>query len=97
MKVSPQTSSITPIEIYVPKQTEFIDWDRSFVELDLGFKTTGNANLTAWVDAVNRKLATCNNLAHSLFKQINVKLNGMLITEQVDMYHLKAYIQTLLN
>ncbi|PFX12238.1 Uncharacterized protein F54H12.2 [Stylophora pistillata] len=57
----------------------------------------GNANLTAWVDAVNRKLAPCNNLAHSLFKQINVKLNGMLITEQVDMYHLKAYIQTLLN
>lgn len=54
MKVSPQTSSITPIEIYVPKQTEFIDWDRSFVELDLGFKTTGNANLTSRVDDLDK-------------------------------------------
>ncbi|PFX14492.1 Uncharacterized protein F54H12.2 [Stylophora pistillata] len=97
MKVSPQTSSITPIEVYVPNQTEFIDLTRGFVELDLAFKTTGNANLTSRADDVNRMLSPVNNIAHSLFRQINIKLNVTLITEQVDMYHLKAYIQTLLN
>ena len=97
MKVSPQTSSITPIEVYVPKQTEFIDLTRSFVELDLAFQTTANGNLTSRADTDCNLLSPVNNIAHSLFKQINVKLNGTLITEQVDMYHLKAYIQTLLN
>ena len=38
-----------------------------------------------------------NNLAHTLFKQINFRANGTLLTKQVDMYHLKAYLQTLLN
>ena len=41
--------------------------------------------------------APANNLAHTLFKQINFRANGTLLTEQVDMYHLKAYLQTLLN
>ncbi|CAH3133058.1 unnamed protein product [Pocillopora meandrina] len=38
-----------------------------------------------------------NNIAHTLFKQINFRANGTLLTEQVDMYHLKAFIQTILN
>ncbi|PFX25091.1 hypothetical protein AWC38_SpisGene10307 [Stylophora pistillata] len=97
MKVSPQTSSITLIEVYVPKPTEFIDLAGSFVELDFAFKTTANGNLTSRADATANLLSSVNNIAHSLFKQIKVKLNGTLITEQVDMYHLKAYLQTLLS
>ena len=60
------------------------------MELDLGFKTTGNANLTSHNDTVNRMTTPANNLAHTLF-------SFTLLTEQVDMYHLKAYIQTVLN
>ena len=97
MKVSPQISSITPIEVYAPKQTQFIDFTKSFVELDLVFKTTDDGNLTSSADNNGHILWPVNNIAHSLFKQVNMKLNGTLITEQVDMYHLKAYIQTLLN
>ena len=67
------------------------------MELDLGFKATRNANLTSCNDNVNCMTASANNLAHTLFKQINFRANGTLLTEQVDMYHLKAYIQTLLN
>ena len=67
------------------------------MELDLGFKATGNANLTSCNDNVNCMTAPVNNLAHTLFKQINFRANGTLLTEQVDMYHLKAYLQTLLN
>ncbi|PFX20679.1 hypothetical protein AWC38_SpisGene14839 [Stylophora pistillata] len=79
------------------KQTEFIDLTRSFVEVDLAFQTTGNGNLTSRANTDANLLSPVNNISHSLFKQINVKLNGTLITEQVDMYHLKAHIQTLLN
>lgn len=58
------------------------------MELDLGFKTTsGNANLTSCNDDVIRMAAPADNLAHTLFKQI----------KSVDMYHLKACLQTLLN
>ena len=38
-----------------------------------------------------------NNIAHSIFKQISVRLNGTLISPQTDTYHYKAYIETLLN
>ena len=63
----------------------------------MGFRTTAGDNLTSRNDDVGRMTSFANNLAHTLFKQINVKCNGMLLTEQVDMYHHKAYLQTLLN
>ena len=97
VKIPPLTSSITPIQIYIDKQSDLIDLSRSFVEIDVGFKTTAGGNLTSRNDDVGRMTSFVNNLAHTLFKQINVKCNGMLLTEQVDMYHHKAYLQTLLN
>ena len=97
VKILPLTSSITPIQIYIDKQSDLIDLSRSFVEIDVGFKTTAGGNLTSRNDDVGRMTSFANNLAHTLFKQINVKCNGMLLTEQVDMYHHKAYLQTLLN
>ena len=97
VKIPPLTSSITPIQIYIDKQSDLIDLSRSFVEIDVGFKTTAGGNLTSRNDDVGRMTSFANNLAHTLFKQINAKCNGMLLTEQVDMYHHKAYLQTLLN
>ena len=38
-----------------------------------------------------------NNLVHTLFKQINVRLNGTLIGPQTDTYHLKVFIEAVLN
>ena len=67
------------------------------VKLYLGFKTTGNASLTSRNDTVNRMTTPGNNLAHTLFKQVNFRANGTFLTGQEDMYHLKAYIQTVLN
>ena len=97
IKVPPQTSSITPIHVNIERQSDYIDLERSFVELDLGFKTTANGNPTSLVDDVNRMTAPANNLAHTLFKQVNFRANGTLLTEQVDMYYLKAFIQTVIN
>ena len=64
------------------------------MELNLGFKTTGNVNLTSRNDTVNRMTTPANNLAQTLFKQVNFRANGTLLTEQVVMYHLQAYIHT---
>ena len=36
-------------------------------------------------------------LAHSVIRQINLQLNGTLISPQSDTYHYKAYIENLLN
>ena len=46
VKIPPQTSSIIQaIQVYVERQSDPIDLSRSFFQLDLGFKTTENANL----------------------------------------------------
>ena len=46
--------------------------------------------------AVN-KLWVTNNLAHTIIKQIDLRLNGTLISPQSDTYHYKAYLETLMN
>ena len=97
VKIPPQTSSITPIQVYVERQSDLIDLSRSFVQLDLGFKTTENANLTARAYNVGMMTSPANNIAHTLFKQINFRADGTLLTRQENMYHLKAFIQTILN
>ena len=49
-------------------------------------------------DIANDTLVTiCNNFIHSLFKQINVRLNGTLISPQTDTYHNKAFIDTVIH
>ena len=97
VKVPVQTSSITPIHVYMDRQSDLINLTRNFVELKVGFKTMGNANLTSHADAVATMHIPANNISYTLFKQINCRANGTLLTEQVDMHHLKAYFQTLLN
>ena len=49
-------------------------------------------------DANNTRLTyAVNNLAHTIFKEINLRFNGALMSEQTDTYSYSAYIQTLLN
>ena len=92
VRINPQTTSIHPIVIQVEPSTDFINLDRSYVEVELQLKTTGAANI---VEATRIQLA--NNLAHTLFKQISVRLNGTLMSPQTDTYHYLAMIETLLN
>ena len=55
-------------------------------------KLDNNANM-----AVGTQVSIVNNQAHSLFKQINVRLNATLISPQTDTYHHKVSIKTVLN
>lgn len=86
------TTGINPVEFQVDPQEDYIDLSRSYFEIELQLKKNDNGNVTA-----ADKLWPVNNLAHSLFKQISVRLNGTLISPQTDTYHYKAIIETLLN
>ena len=96
------SSSITPMKFSVQALEDYSDLNRSFFVIDLQLysssqngivadaNSTSDANSTKFVYAVN-------NLAHTIFKQINLRFNGALMSEQTDTYAYSAYFQTLLN
>ena len=47
--------------------------------------------------AMTQNVYCVNNFGHTLFNQMNVTFNGVLMTEQSNAYHQKAYLETLLN
>lgn len=65
------------------------------MELELTVKNV--RNLTKTTDNAMNMIAPVNNFAHCLFKQINKRLNGTLISNQTDTFHYKAYLQALSN
>lgn len=90
--INPFTTGINPIDFQIDPQEDFIDLNDSYFEVELQLKLDNNTNM-----AVGTRVSIVNNLAHSLFKQINVRLNGTLISPQTDTYHQKAFIETVLN
>ena len=90
--IQPFTTGINPVEFQVDPQEDFTEFSHRYFELELTLKKNDTNNVTA---ATN--LFPINNLAYSLFTQISVWLNGTLISPQMDMYHYKAYPETLLN
>ena len=90
--VQPTTTGINPMEFIIPGLDDFVDLGRSYFSMELSLKKSDNANLDA-----AEALWPVNNLAHSIIKQIDLHLNGTLISPQSDTYHYKAYLETLLN
>ena len=92
--INPFTTGITPVDFQIDPQSEFIDLSQSEFELELKLKKADGTALTA---AATTNLFLVNNLAHSLFKQISVRLKNTLIRPQTDTYAYKALIDTALN
>ena len=90
--IQPTTTGINPMEFIIPGLDDFVDLGRSYFTMELSLKKEDAGNLVA-----NEKLWPVNNLAHSIIKQIDLQLNGTLISPQSDTYHYKAYLETLLN
>ena len=90
--IQTSTTGISPVEFQVDPQEDYVDLSRSFFEIELALKLANGDNV---VEAT--RLWPTNNLAHTLFKQISVRLNGTLISPQTDNYHYKAFLETLLN
>ena len=87
-------SSITPMKFSVQQLDDYTGVNRSFFVIDLQLSMAGANGIVA--DA-NSGSDNVNNLAHTIFKQINVRFNGTLMTEQTNTYAYSAYLQTLLN
>ena len=92
VRINPFNVGINPVTFQVDPQEDLIDLKESYFEVGLSVKKDNGTNLLA-ADVIG----LANNLVHTLFKQINVRLNGTLISPQTDTYHLKAFIEAVLN
>ena len=92
--IQPFTTGTTPTDFQVDAQGDFVG---SYFDVELQLSSTDNNNLARTADDTDTMIATVNNFAHSVFKQINTRLNGTLISEQTDTHHYKACMETLLN
>ena len=98
----PANTGKRPILFTFPSSEDYYDLNECFLEVKVRLNTEGTgevsdsegaastANLTKYVYCVN-------NFGHTLFNQMNVHFNGVLMSEQSNAYHQKAYIETLLN
>ena len=92
VSIQPTTTGINPMEFIIQGLDSYVYLNRSYFTMELGLKKSDGNNLVA-----NETLYPVNNLAHSIIKQIDVHLNGTLISPQSDTYHYKAYLERLLN
>ena len=90
--IHPTTTGINPMEFIIPALGDHVDLNRSYFTMDLPLKKDGAGNLGA-----DEKLWVTNNLAHTIIIQIDLRLNGTLISPLSDTYHYKAYLETLMN
>ena len=96
------SSSITPMKFSVQALDDYVDLNRSYLVIDLRLYSSATNGIVADAnsasDGDNTKFVyAVNNLAHTIFKQINLWFNGTLMTEQTDTYAYSAFFQTLLN
>lgn len=86
--INPFTTGNNPTDFQINAQDDVIDLNDSYFEIELRFKMDNGDDVVA-----GSPVTLANNLAHSIFKQINVRLNGTLISPQTDTYHYKAFIE----
>lgn len=89
------------LKFNIPGSLYYINPDKTYVVMKL--KLIGNDGTGSGAKGVelantgSTKLTVVNNLAHSLFKSVRVKLNGQYITLNQTDYAYLAYLQILLN
>ena len=82
----------SPIEFHINSTDEYIDLGRTFLYVKAKIVKKDKNDI-----AENAKVGPVNLWFHSLFSQIDIKLNGKLITPSVNTYPYKAYLETLLS
>ena len=102
VKYSPSSMGITPISFSIPALDDFVNLNWSLLEVELKLNWTlvngivADANTAS--DAINTRFVyMTNNLGHTLFKQMNLRFNGTLMSEQTDVYAYNAFLEMLLN
>ena len=83
----------SPINFLVTGTDEYIDLSKTILTITGKIVKDNEAVL----DANQTDVAPVNNFLHSLFKQVDVYLNGKQVTPAMGTYAYRAYIETLLN
>ena len=103
VEFQPALTGIQPITFSIPGSDDYYDPNslRFKVKVRLTDPATGYAGLKANLaasDGNNTRNTYCvNNFGHSLFRDITMSMNGVLMTEQSNTYHYRAYLETLVN
>ena len=84
----------SPINFLVTGTDEYIDLSKTILTVT-GKIVKDNESVLAGADQAD--VAPVNNFLHSLFKQVDVYLNGKQVTPAMGTYPYRAYIETLLN
>ena len=103
MAFQPVLTGTRPITFSIPASDDYYDLKelRFQVKVSLTDPAGGYQGLKANLadsDANNIRNAYCvNNFDHTIFQDINMSMNGVVMTEQSNTHHSKAYMETLLN
>ena len=103
VRYSPTLTGIDPITFSIPQTDDFIDLADSRLEIEVRLTNPHAGYLGIKVDDVvsdatnTRNTYVETNFGHTLFKQMDLSLNGALVTPQGNNYHHQAYIENLLN
>ena len=92
--INPFNTGINPVDFQIDPQSGFVDLGQSYFELELRLVKADGTQLTA---AAGSTIMPANNMAHTIFRQVNVRLNNTLISPQTDTYHYKAYMDNVIN
>lgn len=83
-------SDTAPIEFDIQGEgDEFIDLSQTYLQVVCKFTKGDGSNLTG----LNSNSTPVNNILHSLFTEIDVTLNGKIISPGTDTYPYKAYLE----
>lgn len=85
-------SAQSPIEFSIVGGENYLDLSKTIIFLKLKITKADKSNLDD-----GEKTAPINNLLHSLFKQVDLYLNGILVTQSTGTYSFKSMFETLLN
>ena len=87
-------SDTAPIEFEIKGQgDEYLDLSQSYLQVVCKFTKGDGTDLTGG----NSTSTPVNNILHSLFSEIDVSLNGKVVTPGTDTYPYKAYLEKLLS
>ena len=102
VEFQPALTGIQPITFSIPGSDDYYDTNslRFKVKVRLSDPADGYLGLQANLavsDANNTRNTYCvNNFGHSIFRDITMSMNGVLMTEQSNTYHYRSYLETLL-
>ena len=87
-------SDTAPIEFEIKGQgDEYLDLSQTYLQMVCKFTKADGTNLTGG----GSTSTPVNNILHSLFSEIDVSLNGKVVTPGTDTYPYKAYLEKLLS